>query len=63
MGAVVCVLSLMHQEVHPSVGFQSFAEQVGTVPNREYRAHVVDHAMANAFGFGGNCTSLIFSRT
>ena len=63
MGAVVSILSLMHQEIHPTAGFQSSGKDDGAQPNMTYRSQDVHHAMANAFGFGGNCTSLIFSRS
>lgn len=63
MGAVVSILSLVHQELHPSVGYVSSDEGILALPNTTHRSHVVQHAMANAFGFGGNCTSLIFSRS
>jgi len=62
MGAVVSILSLMNLELYPSVGFASSGSTSGPLPNTVHRSWNAGHAMANAFGFGGNCTSLIFSK-
>ena len=41
----------------------SIMKETGMVPETEFRtgAHV-EHVLSNSFGFGGNCTSLIFSK-
>jgi len=60
--AVYSVLSLYHQEVYPSLNFEEPIPTTRLVPNREYQKQPLRHVMSNSFGFGGNCTSLIFSK-
>jgi len=60
--AVFSVLSILHQEVYPTLRFKTpvtghrFKTFSRTYPT------VVDHVLSNAFGFGGNCSALIFSK-
>jgi len=38
-------------------------EEVPFSPETHYRdGQHIEHVMSNSFGFGGNCTSLIFSK-
>ncbi|ANH83521.1 3-oxoacyl-ACP synthase [Niabella ginsenosidivorans] len=59
--AIFSILSLYHQEVYPSLNFETPIENTGLVPVPEYQPKQLRHVMSNSFGFGGNCTSLIFS--
>ena len=59
--AVYSLLSLDHQELYASLNFESPIPDIGIRPVPAYRPHVIRHVMSNSFGFGGNCTSLIFS--
>jgi 3-oxoacyl-(acyl-carrier-protein) synthase len=59
--AVYSILSLYHQELYPSLNFAEPIPGIGLRPVQAYRSHPVRHVMSNSFGFGGNCTSLIFS--
>jgi 3-oxoacyl-(acyl-carrier-protein) synthase len=60
--AVYSLLNLVHQEVYPSLHFENPIEQTGLHPELSYRNAALTHVMSNSFGFGGNCTSLIFSK-
>ncbi|MDB5273887.1 MAG: fabF [Chitinophagaceae bacterium] len=60
--AVYSILSLKHQELYPSLQFETAIESTGLKPLQEYIQQPVQHVMSNSFGFGGNCSSLIFSR-
>lgn len=60
--AVFSVLNLVHQELYPSLNFDTPIESTGLVPIQQYIQTPVDHVMSNSFGFGGNCSSLIFSK-
>ncbi len=60
--AVYCLLSLINQEVYPSLRFKNTIETTGLVPVTEYKQMNVENVMSNSFGFGGNCSSLIFSK-
>jgi 3-oxoacyl-(acyl-carrier-protein) synthase len=60
--AVYSILNLKHQEIYPSLNFNEPQPDTGLVPVREYKQVHLKHVMSNSFGFGGNCSSLIFSK-
>ncbi len=60
--AVYSILSLFHQELYGSLNFASPIVGTGLVPVQGYQKKSLQHVMSNSFGFGGNCTSLIFSK-
>ncbi len=61
--AVYSILSLLHQEVYPSLSFQNPIEETGLIPVLHFSKQRMQHIMSNSFGFGGNCSTLIFSKT
>jgi 3-oxoacyl-(acyl-carrier-protein) synthase len=60
--AVYSILSLKYQEVYPSLNFTRAIEEINLTPVQQYQKLPVKHIMSNSFGFGGNCSSLIFSK-
>ncbi len=61
--AVYCILSLRSNAIFPSLNFSTPIKATGLIPATSFREKVeVKHALTNAFGFGGNCTCLIFSK-
>lgn len=60
--AVYSILSLVHQEVYPHLHFAEPIEETKLLPATTYGHAVIGHVMSNSFGFGGNCSSLIFSK-
>lgn len=60
--AVYSILSLMHQEVYANLHFKNTISSTGLTPVLSYTKMPVNHVMSNSFGFGGNCSSLIFSK-
>lgn len=60
--AVYSVLSLVYQEVYPNLHFENPIASTGLFPVRSYQKIQLQHIMSNSFGFGGNCSSLIFSK-
>jgi 3-oxoacyl-(acyl-carrier-protein) synthase len=60
--AVYTVFNLKHQEIYSSLHFKEPIESTGLKPVTAYKKIKVEHAMSNSFGFGGNCSSLIFSK-
>ena len=60
--AVYSILNLMHQEVYPNLNFKQPIASTGLIPVQSYRKTSLQHIMSNSFGFGGNCSSLIFSK-
>jgi 3-oxoacyl-(acyl-carrier-protein) synthase len=61
--AVYSILSLVHQEVYANLHFKNTIPATGLTPVQSYTKMPVNHVMSNSFGFGGNCSSLIFSKT
>lgn len=59
--AVYSILSICHQELYPALNFDEPIPELGLRPIRDFRRQTVRYAMSNSFGFGGNCTSLVFS--
>jgi 3-oxoacyl-(acyl-carrier-protein) synthase len=63
MEAVYSILNLEHQEIYPSLSFHNPIPDTGLIPILKYEKRLVKHVMSNSFGFGGNCSTLIFSKT
>ena len=60
--AVFSILSLQKDIIFPSLNFSNPMEGSGLIPNIAIRSKTIKHVLSNSFGFGGNCTSLIFSK-
>ena len=60
--AVYSILNLHHQEVYPSLNFNEPIATTKLVPVKEYASVPLQHVMSNSFGFGGNCSSLVFGK-
>ncbi|WP_133994892.1 beta-ketoacyl-[acyl-carrier-protein] synthase family protein [Dinghuibacter silviterrae] len=56
--AIYSVLSLLHGEAYPNLRFANGSLE----PLTTLRTAPLEHVMSNSFGFGGNCSSLIFSK-
>jgi 3-oxoacyl-[acyl-carrier-protein] synthase-1 len=61
--AVYCVLSLLMQATLPNLNFSIPMEETGMQPETEFRSTTIDYVLSNSFGFGGNCTCLIFGKS
>lgn len=60
--AVYSCLALQHQVVFPNLRLQNDMDEFQFKINRKLiRDKKINHVMSNSFGFGGNCTSLVFS--
>ncbi len=59
--AVYSLISLKHQELYPNLQFEEAIPETGLLPVKQYQRAEVRHVLSNSFGFGGNCSSLIFS--
>ena len=60
--AVYSVLNLHYQEVYPALHFNEAIPTTQLLPVLQYKKTPLQHVMSNSFGFGGNCSSLIFSK-
>jgi 3-oxoacyl-[acyl-carrier-protein] synthase-1 len=59
---VFCLLALEHQFLPKNINWKTPMEQ-GILPVTGQVAHPrIQHVLSNAFGFGGNDSSLIFSK-
>jgi 3-oxoacyl-[acyl-carrier-protein] synthase II len=58
--AVFCLLALKEQHLLPNLGFETKIKEHNIEPNTEWRNQEIKYIMSNAFGFGGNCSSIIF---
>lgn len=60
--AVYSVLALQHGVVFPNLNWSTPMEELDLLPQINLRYKKIDHVLSNSFGFGGNCSTLIFSR-
>ncbi len=61
--AMHCILNLSEQELYPAIHFNKPIPGPALVPVNSYQKKTLNNIMSNSFGFGGNCSSLIFSKT
>ncbi|MBK9271855.1 MAG: beta-ketoacyl-[acyl-carrier-protein] synthase family protein [Saprospiraceae bacterium] len=61
--AVYSVLALNTQVIPPNLHYTTPMKETGMAPCSIFQNHAnIEHVLSNSFGFGGNCTSLIFSK-
>jgi 3-oxoacyl-(acyl-carrier-protein) synthase len=62
--AVFSVLSVQQGIVYPNLRFHTPMPELPFVPETNFlRSQPIRNVMSNSFGFGGNCSSLIFSKS
>ncbi|MDR1339888.1 MAG: beta-ketoacyl-[acyl-carrier-protein] synthase family protein [Prevotellaceae bacterium] len=59
--AVFSVLAIREQKVFPNLNFTE-PMNPGTVPVLKPEAHRIRYVLSNSFGFGGNCSCLLFAK-
>ncbi|MFA7274779.1 MAG: beta-ketoacyl-[acyl-carrier-protein] synthase family protein [Crocinitomicaceae bacterium] len=59
--AVFSILSLVNNELYPSLRCDNPIQEYASKPIAEFSKKKIRNVLSNSFGFGGNCTSLIFS--
>jgi 3-oxoacyl-[acyl-carrier-protein] synthase I len=61
--AVFSVLSLQHGIIYPNLRWQTPMKELPFTPVTDFiEDSSLKHVLSNSFGFGGNCSSLIFSK-
>jgi 3-oxoacyl-[acyl-carrier-protein] synthase-1 len=61
--AAFSVMAIQQGAVFPNLRFQTVMPELNIVPETKYRSGLsVRHVMSNSFGFGGNCSSILFSK-
>lgn len=62
MEAVFCFLGLEKNKIFPTLNFETPMQETNLQPVTHLKEKKLEHILSNSFGFGGNCTSLIFSK-
>ncbi|AVR46417.1 beta-ketoacyl-[acyl-carrier-protein] synthase family protein [Christiangramia fulva] len=60
--AVFSLLAIQNGELYPNLNFSKKMSETGFAPVAVFRNAGVKKVLSNSFGFGGNCTSLIFEK-
>ena len=61
--AVYSLLAMQEGVVPPNLNFSTKMEEFDLVPQTKLASKEINHVLSNSFGFGGNCSTLIFSKT
>jgi len=61
--AVFSILSLIHGCAYPNLRFENRIPELNYSPQQKFEKGLpIQHVLSNSFGFGGNCSSIIFSK-
>jgi 3-oxoacyl-(acyl-carrier-protein) synthase len=60
--AVYSILALQNDLIFPNLNFETPMEEFQLLPQTGLLHQSVHHVLSNSFGFGGNCSTLIFSK-
>jgi 3-oxoacyl-[acyl-carrier-protein] synthase-1 len=61
--AIISLLSIQNKMIFPCLNIENPIEEFDFKPETELRTEIeIDHVLSNSFGFGGNNTTLIFSK-
>lgn len=61
--AVYSLLALEHGVIFPNLNFRTKMKEFNLIPVTELQHKEIRHILSNSFGFGGNCSTLIFSKS
>ena len=61
--AVYSVLAIQNNVVYPNMNFETPMEEFDLQPQTSLKNKNIEHVLSNSFGFGGNCSTLIFSKS
>jgi len=61
--AVISILSIQHKTIFPNLNCINPMQDTNLFPVTSLQKNMeINHVLSNSFGFGGNCSSLIFSK-
>lgn len=60
--AVYSVLALQHNTIFPNLNFKTPMKEFSMIPQTETKKKELKTVLSNSLGFGGNCSTLIFSK-
>ncbi len=61
--AVYSVLALQNNVIFPNLNWATPMEEFNITPVTELKHKEINHVLSNSFGFGGNCSTLLFSKS
>jgi 3-oxoacyl-[acyl-carrier-protein] synthase-1 len=62
--AVFSYIAIRDGIVYPNLRWQTQMEDISWQPVTELQTgQDINHVLSNSFGFGGNCSSLVFSKS
>lgn len=61
--AVYSILAIQRNVIFPNLNFKTQMEEFDLTPVTELKEKNINHVLSNSFGFGGNCSTLIFSKS
>ena len=60
--AIISILSIEKEMIFPNLNFQTPMKEVNIKPVTVLKQKPIELVLSNSFGFGGNCSALIFSK-
>jgi 3-oxoacyl-[acyl-carrier-protein] synthase-1 len=60
--AVYSVLALQNNIVYPNLNFKTQMKEFDLIPQTELKEKELHTVLSNSLGFGGNCSTIIFSK-
>ncbi|CAM3260581.1 beta-ketoacyl-[acyl-carrier-protein] synthase family protein [Aequorivita lipolytica] len=60
--AVYSVLALQHNVIFPNLNFKTPMKEFSIIPQTELKQKELNTVLSNSLGFGGNCSTVIFSK-
>ena len=61
--AVYSVMAIQKGVVFPNLNFETPMAEFNMLPQTTLKHKNIEHVLSNSFGFGGNCSTLIFSKS
>jgi 3-oxoacyl-[acyl-carrier-protein] synthase-1 len=60
--AVYSVLALQNNIIFPNLNFKTPMKEFSMIPQTELKKKELNTVLSNSLGFGGNCSTVIFSK-
>lgn len=60
--AVFSIMAIQNQAIPPNLNFTTPIPELNLVPVTSWQPSTINHVLSNSLGFGGNCSTLIFSK-
>ncbi|WP_108807407.1 beta-ketoacyl-[acyl-carrier-protein] synthase family protein [Aquimarina spinulae] len=60
--AVYAILALQHNIIYPNLNFKTQMKEFDITPQLELKEKELHTVLSNSLGFGGNCSTIIFSK-